>query len=88
MAKIKTTHKTLSKRVLTSTDGVNYKAIISSKDEDKLNTLYKESPEDNMLMQKLIKNRFFIIRWRDKNGKDRLKTIGKYSEGIREAYCK
>ena len=30
----------------------------------------------------------YIIRWIDENGKDRLKTIGNYSEGIREKYCK
>lgn len=30
----------------------------------------------------------FIIRWIDENGKDRLKSIGNYSAGIREKYCK
>lgn len=30
----------------------------------------------------------FIIRWLDENGKSRLKTIGNYSAGIREKYCK
>ena len=30
----------------------------------------------------------YIIRWRDENGKDRLKTIGKHSEGVRPPYCK
>ncbi len=30
----------------------------------------------------------YIIRWLDENGKDRLKTIGNYSAGIRERYCK
>ncbi|MEA2091980.1 MAG: hypothetical protein U9O83_06415 [Campylobacterota bacterium] len=30
----------------------------------------------------------FIIRWIDENGKDRLKTIGNYTAGIREKYCK
>jgi len=30
----------------------------------------------------------YIIRWIDENGKDRLKTIGNYSAGIREKYCK
>jgi hypothetical protein len=29
----------------------------------------------------------FLIRYRE-NGKDKLKTIGKYSSGIRIAYCK
>jgi len=30
----------------------------------------------------------YIIRWVDENGKDRFKTIGNYSGGIREKYCK
>ncbi|MEA1892123.1 MAG: hypothetical protein U9N33_05360 [Campylobacterota bacterium] len=33
-------------------------------------------------------NKKFIIRWIDENGKDRLKSIGNYSAGIREKYCK
>lgn len=35
-----------------------------------------------------IVDKKFIIRWIDENGKDRLKTIGNYSAGIREKYCK
>jgi len=30
----------------------------------------------------------FLIRWIDENGKSKLKTIGNYSGGIRERYCK
>ncbi|MEA2072717.1 MAG: hypothetical protein U9O86_03955 [Campylobacterota bacterium] len=30
----------------------------------------------------------YLIRWIDENGKSRLKTIGNYSAGIREKYCK
>ena len=82
------TYKTHSKRIPTSIDGVYYKAIISSKDEDKLNTLLKEKPLNEKELKKVIKNKIYIIRWRDENGKSKLKTIGKYSEGIREAYCK
>ncbi|QOY53254.1 tyrosine-type recombinase/integrase [Candidatus Sulfurimonas baltica] len=33
-------------------------------------------------------DKVFIIRYVDENNKERLKTIGKYSNGIREAYCK
>lgn len=33
-------------------------------------------------------DRVFIIRYRDKFGRDKLKTIGKYSQGIRLNYCK
>ena len=45
---------------------------------------YKEIvSDDNKIVDKI-----YLIRWRDENGKERLKTIGRYSEGIREAYCK
>lgn len=35
-----------------------------------------------------VTDKVFIIRYIDENNKERLKTIGKYSDGIREAYCK
>jgi len=45
---------------------------------------YKEIvSDDNKIVDKI-----YLIRWRDENGKELLKTIGKYSEGIREAFCK
>lgn len=80
--------KTHAKRLPTSTDGVYYKAIIAYEDEDKLNRLLKETPINEKQLKKLIKDKLYIIRWRDEHGKDRLKTLGRYSEGIREAYCK
>ena len=49
---------------------------------------------DGVYFKEIISNKdkvvdkVFVIRWRDENNKERLKTIGKYSEGIREAYCK
>lgn len=33
-------------------------------------------------------DKIYSIRWRDENGKSKLKVIGKYSAGIREKYCK
>ena len=45
---------------------------------------YKEIFNDN---GKAVDKKF-IIRWIDENGKDRLKSIGNYSAGIRERYCK
>ncbi len=30
----------------------------------------------------------YSIRYIDENNKERLKTVGKFSDGIREAYCK
>lgn len=35
-----------------------------------------------------IVDKVFIIRYKDINGRDKLTTIGKFSDGIREAYCK
>ncbi len=45
---------------------------------------YKEIiSENNKVVDKV-----FLIRYIDENNKERLKTIGKFSKGIREAYCK
>ncbi len=45
---------------------------------------YKEIiSENNKVVDKV-----FLIRYIDENNKERLKTIGKFSSGIREAYCK
>ena len=68
--------KTLSKRVKTKNEGVFYKEIqqICIDDKGKIKTS--------------IIDKMFIVRYRDNKGKDRLVSIGKYSEGIREAYCK
>ncbi len=35
-----------------------------------------------------IIDKVYVVRYRDGAGKERLVTIGKYSEGFREAYCK
>ncbi|WP_419763970.1 MAG: tyrosine-type recombinase/integrase [Arcobacter sp.] len=45
---------------------------------------YKEIISEN---NKVI-DKVFLIRYVDENKKERLKTIGKFSNGIREAYCK
>ena len=45
---------------------------------------YKEIISKN---NKVI-DKVFIIRYIDENNKERLKTVGKYSDGIRETYCK
>ena len=43
---------------------------------------YKEIVSDtNSVIDKV-----FIVRYKDINGRDKLTTIGKFSEGIREAY--
>ena len=45
---------------------------------------YKEIISEN---DKVV-DKVFLIRYIDENNKERLKTIGKLSSGIREAYCK
>ncbi|MCX6074191.1 MAG: hypothetical protein NTY39_07730 [Campylobacterales bacterium] len=45
---------------------------------------YKEIISDS---NKVV-DKIYGIRYLDEDGKERLKTIGKYSEGIREQYCK
>ncbi len=45
---------------------------------------YKEIVNDNNTPV----DKRYLIRWTDENGKDRLRTIGDYSQGIREKYCK
>lgn len=66
---------TLSKRFKTNEEGIFYKKIIYEKDKDKNIDSIKEV------------DKIFIIRYRE-NDKDKLVTIGKYSQGIRLAYCK
>ena len=68
--------KTLSTRVKTTNEGIFYKEI------------EKISIDNKGKIRKSIIDKVFIVRYRDHKGKDRLVTIGKYSEGIREAYCK
>ena len=35
-----------------------------------------------------VVDKVFIIRYIHENNKERLKTVGKFSDGIRESYCK
>jgi len=37
---------------------------------------------------KIVVDKVFLIRYKDEIGRDKLKTIGKYSQGIRIPYCK
>ncbi len=67
--------KTLPKRNATKHDGVYYKEIEQTTVDAKGKTKTK------------IIDKIYVIRYRD-NGKERFVTLGKYSEGIREAYCK
>ena len=32
-------------------------------------------------------DKVYIIRWLDEDGREKSKTVGKYSQGIRIAYC-
>jgi len=67
--------KTLPTRIPTKVQGVYYKEVQQTTIDTK-----------GHITTKII-DKVFIIRYRD-NGKQRLVTMGKYSEGIREAYCK
>lgn len=68
--------KTLPTRVSTKKEGVFYKEIQQT-------FIDKRGKIKTSIIDKV-----FIIRYRDNNKKDRLVTIGKYSEGVREEYCK
>ena len=67
--------KTRSKRIPTKHDGVYYKEIAETSIDSKGKSKTK------------VIDKVYVIRYRD-NGRERLVTLGKYSEGIREAYCK
>ncbi len=67
--------KTLTKRITTKCSGVYYKEM-------------QQTTIDNQGKSKTrIIDKVFLIRYRQ-DGKEQLVTLGKYSEGIREAYCK
>ena len=70
------TIKILPKKIKTRKEGVFYKEIqqITIDSKGKIKTS--------------IVDKVYVVRYRDFEGKERLMTIGKYSEGIREAYCK
>jgi len=67
--------KTLPKRIPTKHDGVYYKEIEET-------TISGAGKSKTRIIDKV-----YSIRYREK-GKERFITLGKYSEGIREAYCK
>jgi len=68
--------KILSKKIPTKKEGIFYKEI--------RHTLV----DDKGKVKTSIIDKVYVIRYRDGEGKERLYTVGKYSEGIREAYCK
>lgn len=67
--------KTLPKRIPSKKSGVYYKEIEKTIIDDKGNTKTK------------IDDKLYLIRYKDKNDTWKFKTIGKYSEGIREEFC-
>jgi integrase len=67
--------KTLSKRIPSKKPGVYYKEIEKTIIDDKGNEKTK------------IDDKLYLIRYKDKNDTWKFKTIGKYSEGIREEFC-
>lgn len=71
----KTFIKTLPSQIKTKNAGVYYKEIQQTTIDEQGRTKTK------------IVDKVYIIRYRD-NGKAQFVTLGKYSEGIREAYCK
>jgi len=73
MSKIST--KTLPKRIATKHKGVYFKNV------------QQTSIDGQGKLKTKIIDKVFIIRYRKEN-KEVLVTLGKYSEGIREAYCK
>jgi len=68
--------KTLPKKIATKQTGIYYKEI------------QKTVIDDNGKTKTSIVDKMFYIRYKDGNKKDIWVSIGKYSEGIREAYCK
>ena len=67
--------KTLPAKIKTKNEGIFYKEVQQTIINNKGNSSTK------------IIDRVYVIRYKD-NGKDKLVTLGKKSEGIREAYCK
>lgn len=72
---VATSQKTSSKRVQTTTPGIFYKEVITT-------TVYDMGEPKEKVTDKV-----YMIRYKI-DGKDKLITIGKYSQGIREEYCK
>ena len=76
MKNITTTYKTLDKRKKTKRTGIYYREI------------QKTVIDENGKIKTSISDKLYIIKFKDIDDKWRTKTIGKYSEGIRENYCK
>jgi len=72
----KTTTKTLPKKIATNKAGIFYKEVQQTTTDDKGKVTSK------------IVDKVYVIRYRDFEGKEKLVTLGKFSEGIRIAYCK
>ena len=72
---ITTTFKTLPKRNKTKRTGVYYKEI------------QKTVIDNRGGLKSSIIDKLYIIKFKDIDNKWKTKTIGKYSEGIRENYC-
>jgi integrase len=72
---VHTSLKTLTVRIPTKKPGVYYKEIEKTIIDDKGNT------------KTTIDDKVYLIRYKDKNDTWKFKTIGKYSEGIREEFC-
>ncbi len=70
-----TSIKTLSKRIPTKHSGIYYKEV------------QQTTIDDHGKVKTKIIDKVYVIRYRSDN-KQHLVTLGKYSEGIREAYCK
>lgn len=74
---MKVEHKTLPKRHKTNSTGVYYKNIQKTTTDKNGNIKVKKNFD-----------KVFSIQYKDTDNKWKVKTIGKYSEGIRENYCK
>ena len=70
-----TFNKILPTPIKTKNEGVYYKEV------------QQTTIDDNGRVKTKIVDKVYIIRYRD-NGKARFITLGRHSEGIREAYCK
>jgi integrase len=83
---------TLSKRFKTSDEGIFYKKIVSEEkllqymNKNNISNIKSLSLEDMDSLKQVDK--LFIVRYRDSSNKDKLITIGKYTAGITQAYCK
>ena len=68
--------KVLPKKMPTKKEGIFYKEI------------QQTSIDKNGKIKISIIDKVYVVRYRDSDNRERLITLGKYSEGIREAYCK